>query len=68
MDALLLGLGRVAGAGGFLLCITAGALRLAGRHGIAGFEALTLLQAGSAAMTLGCLCFLTILVQRSSVK
>lgn len=68
MDALLLALGRVAGSGGVALCIIGGAVRLTGRHWIAGYEALTLLQAGIAGMTLGCLCFLAVLVQRSTAK
>ena len=62
MDALLLGLGRVAGIAGVALCIISGAMRMLGRHWIAGFEALTLLQVGIAGMTLGCLCFLALLV------
>lgn len=68
MDALLLALGRVAGMGGVALCIIGGAVRLSGRHWLAGFEALTLLQAGIAGMTLGCLCFLALLVHRSASK
>jgi hypothetical protein len=54
MDALLLLLGRVAGIGGLLLCITAVVLRLAGKYYLGTFQLATLLQGGMAATVLGC--------------
>lgn len=64
MEKLLLSLGGLAGIGGTLLCALAVGMRLAGRHWAAGFETLTLLQGGMAAMIFACLCYLVVLVQR----
>lgn len=64
MEKLLLSLGGLAGIGGTLLCAVAGAMRLTGRHWAGGFETLTLLQGGMAAMIFACLCYLVVLVQR----
>jgi hypothetical protein len=54
MEALLLWLGRAVGSGGLLLSIVAVATRLAGNHYLGGFELLTLLQGGMAALLAGC--------------
>lgn len=62
---ILLMLGRITGVVGVLLCIAGVALRLAGTYWIAGFQVGTLLQAGTTAMVLGCLCFLAVLTHRS---
>lgn len=64
MENLLLNLARLAGGGGVLLCVVAVVTRLAGRHWVGGFEALTLLQAGMAGMIFACLCLLAVLVAR----
>ncbi|MBK7768764.1 MAG: hypothetical protein IPI44_23660 [Sulfuritalea sp.] len=64
MDVLLK-LGRIAGVVGVLLCIAGVAVRLGGRHYIAGFQVGTLLQAGTTVMVFGCLCFLAVLTHRS---
>ena len=54
MEALLPLLGRAVGGSGLLVCIVAVATRLAGKHYLAGFELLTLLQGGVAALVAGC--------------
>ena len=54
MNVLLLWLGRAAGLTGLLLCFVAGTLRVSGQYWIGGFQAITLLQAGVAAMVAGC--------------
>ncbi|WP_374691348.1 hypothetical protein [Accumulibacter sp.] len=54
MEALLLLVGRAIGGSGLLLCIVVVATRLAGKHYLAGFELLTLLQGGIAALVAGC--------------
>jgi hypothetical protein len=46
MEALLIWLGRAVGSGGLLACVVAVLTRLAGKHYLAGFELLTLLQGG----------------------
>ncbi|HMT80834.1 MAG TPA: hypothetical protein PKD66_10710 [Azonexus sp.] len=63
MNHSLLLLGRSAGLLGLLLSLISGTTRLAGVHWLAGFEALTILQAGIAAMVLGCFCLLLVLTQ-----
>lgn len=64
METWLLTIGRLAGFAGVLVCAVAGVARLAGAYWLGGFQAATLLQAGVAAMVLGCLCFLVVLLQR----
>jgi hypothetical protein len=66
MDKLLPWLGRIAGVGGALVCAVAVALRLSGKHWIAGYESITLMQAGVAAMVFACLCFLASLSNNSN--
>lgn len=63
-NELLMWLGRAAGWGGLLLCLGAGALRLTGQYWLAGFQVITLLQAGMAAMIAGCFFLLTALTRR----
>jgi hypothetical protein len=65
MSSLLLLSARVAGVAGALLCAAAGAARLGGLYWLGGFQVGTLLLAGIAAMTAGCLCFLWVLAARS---
>lgn len=54
MDRLLRVGGRVIGTAGILMCAAAGALRLSGSYFLAGFQLSTLLQAGTAAIAMGC--------------
>jgi hypothetical protein len=64
MQNLLLWIGRLAGIGGVLTCAAAVIVRLYGRFFIGGFQVLTLLQVGVAAMVLGCLAYLAVLSER----
>ena len=64
METSLLWIGRLAGALGVLLCLIAIGARLTGAFWIAGFQAGTVLQAGMAAMLLGCLAHLVVLTAR----
>ena len=65
MNDLLLWIGRIAGVGGVLLCALAAVVRLSGHYWLGGFQAGTLLQAGTAVMVAGCLGFLAALAERS---
>lgn len=65
MDGLLLWLGRLGGSGGVLVTLLSAAARLRGDYVVGGFQVGTLLQAGIALMTFGCLCFLATLAQNS---
>ncbi|MCI0418302.1 MAG: hypothetical protein L0387_29930 [Acidobacteria bacterium] len=67
MENLLLWIGRIVGLGGAVLCGVAAAARLSGRYWLGSFQMGTLLQAGMAAMILGCLCFLAALTERGKV-
>jgi hypothetical protein len=64
MEISLLWIGRLAGLAGVFMCLIAVSARLAGAFWIAGFQAGTLLQAGMAAMLLGCLAHLVVLTAR----
>lgn len=64
MERLLLWLGRVAGIAGALICFLAGAIRLTGNYWLGGFQVGSLMTLGLAGMTLGCLCFLAVLIER----
>ena len=64
MDALVK-LGRVAGVVGAVLCAVGAGVRLGCAYWIAGFQAVTLLLAGTASMIFGCFCLLVVLTQRS---
>lgn len=66
MNNLLHWLGRIAGIGGALLCAIAVAARLSGKHWVAGYESITLMQAGVAVMVFACLCFLACLSNNSN--
>ena len=64
METLLIAIGRLAGLAGAVVCAVAGVARLTGAYWLGGFQLATLLQAGVAAMVLGCLCFLMVLLER----
>jgi hypothetical protein len=64
METSLLWIGRLAGLVGVLLSLIAVGVRLTGVFWIGGFQAGTLLQAGIAAMILGCLAHLVVLTAR----
>jgi len=64
METSLLWIGRLAGWVGVLMCLIAVGARLAGAFWIGGFQAGTVLQAGMAAMLLGCLAHLVVLTAR----
>lgn len=64
MDNLLVLLGRVAGIAGVLLCVVAVAVRLAGHYYLGIFQLATLLQAGVAAIVVGCFLLLLALTMR----
>lgn len=64
MERLLVWIGRVAGGGGVLVCAVAAAVRLSGQYWLGGLQVGTLLLAGVAAMSLGCLCLLEVLTER----
>lgn len=66
MDGLLLLLGRVLGVGGLVLCIFAGVVRLAGNFYLGSFAVATLLQAGIAAVVVGCFFLLLVLTGRAN--
>lgn len=55
MQKILGGLGSAVGALGALLCLLAGAARLAGHFYLGGFEAMTLFNGGVGLMVAGCL-------------
>jgi hypothetical protein len=63
MNNLLRWTARGAGAAGVLLCAVSFVLRVAGVWWAGGFQVGTLLQAGMAAMILGCLAYLAFLVE-----
>jgi hypothetical protein len=65
METLLIAIGRLAGLAGAVMCVVAGVARLTGAYWLGGFQLATLLQAGVAAMVLGCLCFLQALLERT---
>jgi len=64
MQSMLMWLGRVAGIAGTLVCLVGGLVRLSGSYWLGGFQAGTLLPAGTAMMTFACLCFLALLAGR----
>lgn len=61
MNKLLRWTGRTAGVIGILLCVVSIALRVSGAFFVGGFQVGTLLQAGMAAMILGCLAYVAVL-------
>lgn len=64
METLLIAIGRLAGLAGAVVCAVAVVARLTGAYWLGGFQLTTLLQAGVAAMVLGCLCLLMALLER----
>ncbi|WP_434513889.1 hypothetical protein AB6Q56_15050 [Dechloromonas sp. ARDL1] len=66
MPNTLRSLGTLAGIAGLLICLFAGALRLAGQHWLMGFETITLLQIGIGGMVFGCFCLLLVLTGRAN--
>ncbi|HPF58856.1 MAG TPA: hypothetical protein P5149_07220 [Candidatus Competibacteraceae bacterium] len=66
MKTVLLGIGRLAGVVGVLVCLIAAAVRLTGAFWVGGFQAGTLFLAGVAAMTFGCLTLLMVLTLRTN--
>lgn len=63
MVMFLIWAARLSAIVGVMLCAIAVIARLAGMHWLGGFEALTLLQGGMAAMLFACLCYLARLVE-----
>lgn len=55
MDKIFDLAGNVAGGLGILVCLAAGAIRVAGAYQMFGYEAITLFTAGIALMVVGCL-------------
>lgn len=66
METVLLWIGRLAGVVGVIVCLIAAGARLSGAFWIGGFQAGTLFLAGIAAMTLGCLALLMVLMMRTN--
>ena len=65
MESLLLWLGRLAGIVGVVLGAFAVVIRLQGMYAAGGFQTGTLLLASIASMTLGCLCYVALVAERS---
>ena len=65
MESLLLWIGRIAGLAGVLIVLAAVVARAGGRYVVGGLQVGTLLQAGIAAMVLGCLAYVARLAERS---
>lgn len=55
--------GTLAGIAGLLICLFAGAIRLARQHWLMGFEIVTLFQIGIGGMVLGCFVLLLALTR-----
>jgi len=64
MEMLLLWIGRLAGVAGALIALAAVVARGSGQYVVAGLQVGTLLQAGIAAMVLGCLAYVARLAER----
>ena len=65
METLLLWVGRLAGLSGVLLTVVAFGSRAASNFFPGGFQVGTVLQAGIAAMLLGCLSYVANLAERT---
>ncbi len=65
METLLLWVGRLAGLTGVLLTVIAFGSRVTGNFFPGGFQVGTILQAGIAAMVLGCLSYVANLAERT---
>lgn len=68
MDVITLGMARIAGFGGGLVCLFSMITRLLGHYYIGGFQVGTLLQVGIAAMIFGCFCLLVVLARHIPVE
>lgn len=64
LQKFLLWVGRLAGLLGVLVCAVAVVARLSGSYQLLGFQVGTVMQAGVAAMVLGCLGYLALLARR----
>jgi len=64
MENLLLWLGRIAALAGVLIAGWAVCGRLTGNYYFGGFQVGTLLQAGTVALLVACVCFLMVLTAR----
>ena len=64
MQMLLLWIGRLAGVAGVLIALVAVLARGSGKYVVAGLQVGTLLQAGIAAMVLGCLAYVASIAER----
>ena len=65
MDSLLLWIARLAGIVGVVMGAYAVVSRLQGAYMVGGFQTGTLLLASIAAMTMGCLCYVAFVAERS---
>jgi hypothetical protein len=66
MQLLLVWVGRLAGAAGVLISAVAVLARLSGSFQVGDFQALTLLQAGAAAMVMGALAYIASMADPAS--
>jgi len=64
METLFVWLGRIAALAGVLIAGVAVYARLTGNYYFGGFQVGTLLQAGTVALLVACVCFLLVLVDR----
>jgi hypothetical protein len=64
MHGMLLWIGRVVGLLGVGLSAVAIAARVTGSYQLGSFQALTVLQAGTTAMVMGCLAYVASLAER----
>ncbi len=66
MNALLLTVGRLAGAAGVVMTLVAVVVRVTGHYWVAGYQTGTILLGGMAMMLIGCLSLLAVLVSGRS--
>jgi len=64
MEAFLLWVGRLGGIAGAIICALAVLVRFLGIYNVAGFQVGTLLLAGIAATSLGCIGYLAAIAER----
>jgi hypothetical protein len=55
---------RIAGSIGVVLSVVAGLARVSGRYELGNYQAITVLEAGTTAMVLGCLLYLASIAER----
>ena len=65
METILLWIGRLSGLIGVLLCAIAVIWRISGSFSLGGFQVGTILQAGIAAVVVGCLGYSAAFAERS---